>query len=216
MTQHFLDLMGTKSVRAAQEAMRSPFAGQRGSAEAPQDRLGPDEAYFIATRDSFYMASVTEHGWPYVQHRGGPAGFLKLLDDRTLAFADFRGNRQYLSLGNLTANDRVALFLIDYPSRSRLKILAHAEILAPHADPELLDVVTPSSQRARVERIFKLRLEAFDWNCPQHITPRFTKAQIEEAVQPMRERLAALEEENAALRARLEALETGKAQDDER
>jgi predicted pyridoxine 5'-phosphate oxidase superfamily flavin-nucleotide-binding protein len=149
------------------------------------------------------MASVSDTGWPYVQYRGGPPGFLKVIDETTLAFADFRGNRQYISVGNLDANDQVALILVDYPRRARLKILAHAERLSLDADPGLLARVSDAGYRARPERIFRLRLAAFDWNCPQHIVPRFTEAEISHAVQPLRERLEALEAENRALRERL-------------
>jgi nuclear transport factor 2 (NTF2) superfamily protein len=145
---------------------------------------------FIADRDSFYMATVSETGWPYVQHRGGPRGFLKLIDDHTVAFADYRGNRQYISTGNLMADDRACLFLMDYPRRVRLKIYAHVETLALDDDPELTALVTMPDYRARLERIFRLRLKTFDWNCQQHITPRFTEHDIAEAIRPLRDRLA--------------------------
>jgi predicted pyridoxine 5'-phosphate oxidase superfamily flavin-nucleotide-binding protein len=142
------------------------------------DRFTENEAAFIADRDSFYLATVSETGWPYVQHRGGPRGFLKLVDDRTLVFADYRGNRQYISTGNLAADDRACLFLIDYPDRARLKIYAHAEILALDNDPDLTALVTMPDYKAKLERIFRLRLKTFDWNCQQHITPRFTEPEI--------------------------------------
>ena len=171
------------------------------------DRFTENEAAFIADRDSFYMATVSETGWPYVQHRGGPRGFLKLVNDRTLAFADYRGNRQYISTGNLAADDRACLFLMDYVHRARLKIYTHVETLALDADPALTELVTVPDYRAKLERIFRLHLATFDWNCPQHITPRFTEAEISEAVQPLRERLATLEDENAELRAKLGAKE---------
>ena len=205
MSYGFLDIAVTPSVRAAQEAMGSDglwtdFKGHRAF-----DRFTPNEAAFIAARDSFYMATVSETGWPYVQHRGGRPGFLKLIDDRTLAFADYRGNRQYISVGNLAADDRASLILVDYPRRARLKIYAHVEVVAPDADPELAARVAIPGDKAVIERILRLRLETFDWNCPQHITPRFTEAEIAEAVQPLRERLALLETENTELRARLAA-----------
>jgi predicted pyridoxine 5'-phosphate oxidase superfamily flavin-nucleotide-binding protein len=150
------------------------------------------------------MGSVSEDGWPYVQHRGGPAGFLKMVDERTLAFADYRGNRQYISTGNLAANDRASLFLMDYPRRMRLKIYAHVDKLPLDEDPALTERVMDKGYKARPERIFRFRLKAFDWNCPQHITPRFTEREIEQAVRPLHERMAELEAENAALRLRLE------------
>lgn len=205
MSHGFLDIAVTPSVRAAQAAMGvdSLWAGFKG--DRASDRFTESEAAFIAERDSFYMATVSETGWPYVQHRGGPRGFLKRLDDRTLAFADYRGNRQYISVGNLSAEGRACLFLMDYARRARLKIYAVAEAVALDAGPELTRLVIQPENRARPERIIRLRLEAFDWNCPQHITQRFTQAEIAEAVGPLRERLAALEAENAALHARLAA-----------
>jgi predicted pyridoxine 5'-phosphate oxidase superfamily flavin-nucleotide-binding protein len=149
------------------------------------------------------MATVSQSGWPYVQHRGGPAGFLKVLDEKTLAFADYRGNRQYVSLGNVASDDRTALFLMDYPNRKRLKILAHMSVRDLAAEPELAERLASPGYKGRPERAFVLRLEAFDWNCPQHITPRFSAAEIETAIAPLRERVAALEAENLALRAQL-------------
>jgi predicted pyridoxine 5'-phosphate oxidase superfamily flavin-nucleotide-binding protein len=167
------------------------------------DRFTPNEAAFIAERDSFYMATVSETGWPYIQHRGGPRGFLKVVDEKTLAFADYRGNRQYISVGNLGSDDRAALILMDYRARARLKIYAHIEAIPLDADPGLAELVASTAYKAKPERILRAHLQAFDWNCPQHITPRFTEAEISAAVQPLRERLGALEAENAALRARL-------------
>lgn len=201
----FLDIAVTPSVRAAQAAMGSDKVWTDFKGHREFDHFTDNEAAFIAERDSFYIASVSETGWPYVQHRGGPKGFLKLVDDRTLAFADFRGNRQYLSLGNVAADDRVALILMDYAGRSRLKIFAHAEAVALDANPALADLVVVPGYKAHLERIMLLRLEAFDWNCPQHITPRFTEAEIAAAVQPLNDRLASLEAENSTLRARLAA-----------
>ena len=129
--------------------------------------LGPDEIAFIRERDSFYMASINETGWPYIQHRGGPKGFVRVIDARTIAFEDLRGNRQYISKGNVEHDDRVALIFMDYPNRARLKVLARAKIVP---------AVAPA------ERIFVLTIEAIDWNCPQHITPRYTLEEIEELV----------------------------------
>jgi uncharacterized protein len=201
MSYGFLDIAITPSVRAAQAAMGADGLWTDFKGHRTFDRFREDETAFIAERDSFYMASVSETGWPYVQHRGGPRGFLKVVDDQWLAFADYRGNRQYISTGNLQADGRVSLILMDYAHRARLKIYAHAEIVAPDADAALAALVTVPGYKAKMERIFRLRLQAFDWNCPQHITPRFTEEEIATAVQPLRERLAALEAENAALRA---------------
>jgi predicted pyridoxine 5'-phosphate oxidase superfamily flavin-nucleotide-binding protein len=158
------------------------------------------EVAFIEARDSFYLASVSESGWPYIQHRGGPVGFLKVLDEKTLGFTDFRGNRQYVSLGNIASDDRVALILVDYPHRARLKILAHMTAHDLKTEPTLAERLALPGYKGRPERAFTLRLEAFDWNCPQHITPRFTQADIEAAVLPMQRRLAVLGAENDELR----------------
>jgi hypothetical protein len=203
MSYGFLDIASTPSVRAAQAAMGVAEHWQGFSGDRAFDRLTPNEVAFIGARDSFYMATVSETGWPYVQHRGGQAGFLKVVDEKTLAFADYRGNRQYISLGNLGASDRAALILMDYANRARLKIYARIEALALDADPGLTERVLDPGYRAKPERILKLHIEAFDWNCPQHITRRFTEAEVMEGVRPLRERLEALEAENAELRAKL-------------
>ena len=207
MPYGFLDVAATPSVRAAQAAMGSEQFWQDFKGDRTSDRFTASEAEFIARRDNFYMATVSETGWPYVQHRGGPAGFLKVVDEKTLAFADYRGNRQYISVGNLSADSRAALILMDYANRARLKIYAHVEAVPLDAKPELAALVAMRGYKAKPERILLLHLVAFDWNCPQHITPRFTEAEIAEAVRPLRDRLTAVEAENAALRARLAATE---------
>lgn len=201
MGHRFAEIAFTPTVRAVQEAQGSRANYLRlEDGEAHHDRLGPAEAGFIAARDSFYMASVSETGWPYVQHRGGPPGFLRVLDERTIGFADFRGNRQYVSVGNLARNDRVALILMDYVHRRRLKILGHARAVGPADDPAQLARLELPDYRARVERGVLITIEAFDWNCPQHITPRLTAAELADAVTPLRMRIAELEAELAALR----------------
>jgi len=200
MAYKFLELASTPSVRAAQAANGSLEIWQQLEANRAFDRFTNREAAFIGARDSFYMATVSETGWPYVQHRGGAPGFLKVIDPTTLGFADFRGNRQYISVGNATANDRVALILMDYPNRARLKILAHLEVKSLTEDPALAARLTTPGYKAKPERGLLLHLETFDWNCPQHITPRFTAPEIDAAIEPLRARVAALEAENAALR----------------
>jgi hypothetical protein len=152
------------------------------------------------------MATVSETGWPYVQHRGGPPGFLRVLDDKTLAFADFRGNRQYISVGNLTANDRAELILMDYPRRRRLKILAQVEMKDLTDDDKLAAQLAMPGYRAKVERAVVLHLEAFDWNCPQHITPRFSEAELVEVLTPVLTRMEAPEAENKVLREQVSGL----------
>lgn len=202
MTSRFFDTAFTPLVKAAQEAngSRNAYARHEGVAEGP-DRLTTQEAEFIAARDSFYMASVSETGWPYVQHRGGAAGFVKALDERTLAFADFRGNRQYVSVGNISANDRVALFFMDYPARTRLKLLGRARLVDLENSPDIKRRIVDPSYRAHVERAFLVDIDAYDWNCPQHITPRYTMAEIEPMVEGLKARVAELEARLSALTA---------------
>jgi len=209
MSYGFMNIASTPSVRTAQAAMGADHLWEDFRGHREFDRFTENEAAFIAERDSFYMATVSETGWPYVQHRGGPRGFLKLVDERTLAFADYRGNRQYISTGNLTADSRACLFLMDYTRRARLKVYARVEQVALDADPALTELVTVPDYKAKLERIFRVRLEAFDWNCPQHITPRFTEEEVTEAVRPLRDRVVSLEAEVAGLRARLAATAGG-------
>lgn len=198
MGHRFAELAFTPAVQAiqAREGSRDAYARQEAGA-SHHDRLGPNEAAFIAARDSFYMATVTETGWPYVQHRGGPPGFLRVLDERTIGFADFRGNRQYISVGSLGEDDRVALILVDYPHQRRLKLLGRARLAE---DTATLDTLAVPGYRARVERGILITVEAFDWNCPQHLTPRFTAEEIKAAVAPLHARIAELETELAARR----------------
>ena len=198
MGNRFLELMTTPAVEAAQTAngSRASYARRAGGVVSGHE-LTQQESSFIAARDSFYMATVSQNGWPYLQHRGGPAGFLKVLDSKTLAFADFRGNRQYLSLGNLATNDRAALLLMDYRERLRLKLLGRVTGVGIDENTELAARVTSSTYRARVERIFVISIEAFDWNCPQHITPRFSAADLA----PLQAELESLRLENQRLRA---------------
>ncbi len=203
MAHNFGSLAFTPAVKALQERHGSRRQYARFEGAATRDRLGPNEREFLAERDSFYIASVGSTGWPYVQHRGGPAGFLKVIDDSTLAFADFAGNRQYVSAGNLATDDRVALIMVDYPSQTRLKILGHAQVLEGDAAKEWIARVRDPQYRATVERVFVIHVEALDWNCQQHITPRFTAAEIQEAVAPLEKRLRELEQENQALRSDL-------------
>ncbi len=200
MADRFMHEVLTPAVLKAQDK----YYGRRYSAddEAPSpDELRPQEISFIESRDSFYMGTITENGWPYVQHRGGPAGFLRVLGPREIAFSDYRGNRQLVSTGSLAAHKRVYLFLIDYPSRSRLKILVEAEVLDAREHPELANKLEPSGGHgATPERIFRIKILSYDWNCPKFITPRFTEAQVKELISPLQLRVAELESELATLR----------------
>ena len=182
MGHRFGEIAFTDTVKRIQEKMGSRQAyAQREGGEAAGGALGPREATFIGLRDSFYLASVGETGWPYVQHRGGPAGLVRVLDEKTLGFADFRGNRQYVSVGNVTTDDRVCLFFMDYPNRTRLKLFGRAALIGDEAKDRLARLEVPD-YRARVERGFLIHVEAFDWNCPQHIAPRYTLAELEALV----------------------------------
>jgi len=203
MTGRFAKLTYTPSVLAVQQKMGSNAANRLRFSPDEVEALTEDEAAFIAERDSFYMATVNEDGWPYIQHRGGPAGFLHVVDEHTLAFADVSGNRQYISTGNLASDDRVALFLMDYPHRTRLKLLAHAQVTPWSDAPEELRRALPLGASGRPERVVTLHVEAFDWNCPQGITPRWTSDEILQS--SVGDRLRELQLENERLRAELAA-----------
>ncbi|KNC95183.1 pyridoxamine 5'-phosphate oxidase family protein [Trabulsiella odontotermitis] len=203
MALGFLDIAMTPDVMDVQHEMGSDALWQHPHPGRTSDRFTASEAAMIASRDSFYMATVSQTGWPYLQHRGGPAGFLRMIDDKTLAMADFSGNRQYITSGNLRGSDRACLFLMDYPRRARLKIYATVEVFSPEAAPELLAQVTLPDYRARIERVYLFHLMAFDWNCPQHITPRYTTQQVVEYSQTLQTRIAELEHENQQLKEKL-------------
>ncbi len=197
MARAFADITFTESVKAAQSLYGSR-ENNRGFelAEDPRNTLGTGEAEFIHARDSFYQATVGENGWPYVQHRGGAVGFIKVLDERTLGYADFRGNRQYISVGNMNADDRISLIFMDYANQRRLKIWGRAKVVHESENPELIAQLEDPSYRARIERAVVIHVEAYEWNCPQHITRRFTEAEV-------RETLAPLIAENEQLKSRL-------------
>jgi uncharacterized protein len=193
------DIAFTPTVKALQERLGS----RAGYAKMEQkngwrDTVTPDLAAFIAARDSFYLATANADGQPYIQHRGGPKGFLKVLDERTLAFADFGGNRQYISMGNLAENNKTFIFLMDYAHQQRVKIWGRAEVI--ENDPTLLKQLTDSAYTARLERVFRFHIDAWDSNCPQHITPRYTVDDLTPTVQSLRDRIAELEAEVALLR----------------
>ena len=196
MGHKFAEIAFTPTVRQVQEQLgsRSSYARVEAGEALRNHLLGPSEAGFIGERDSFYMASVSETGWPYIQHRGGPKGFVRVLDEKTIGFADYRGNRQYVSVGNFMTNDRVALFFMDYPNRTRLKLLGRAKLIDA-SDTATLERLDVPGYRARVERGFLISVEAFDWNCPQHITQRYTLADVEQATAALRQRIGELETE---------------------
>ncbi|MEI6105981.1 MAG: pyridoxamine 5'-phosphate oxidase family protein [Opitutae bacterium] len=201
MAHQFISTNFTDPVLQAQEAY---YGRSQKVPPAPgPDEMGAQEEVFIQRRDSFYLASVNQDGWPYIQHRGGPRGFLKFLDGHNLGFADLSGNRQLLTTGNVAVNDRVALFLMDYPRRERLKIIGQAEILPANDHPALAAELAPEGVPARmVERLFRIRVTGFDWNCPKYITPRFTAEEVEQAAAPLQRRIVELEAALAAAKSR--------------
>lgn len=201
MRAYVSDVAFTPAVKAVQERMGS----RRGYASMEErggwsDEVTAELAGFIEERDSFYLGTASAAGQPYIQHRGGRPGFLKVLDEHRLGFADYRGNRQYISVGNLSENDRAFLFLMDYPNRRRVKIWGRIEVIED--DPELLSRLVGDEPGIAAERAFVLHVEAWDVNCPQFITPRFTAEQIEERERTLRDRIRALEAEVTALRGR--------------
>jgi uncharacterized protein len=204
MAYVFGSLVFTPTIKALQEryGSRRQYARREASAFVANP-IGPSEAEFLADCDSFYIASVGESGWPYVQHRGGPKGFLKVIDERTIGFADSRGNKQYISTGNLMINNRVALILVDYPRQARLKILGRVKIIEAVEAKQWIEKLRHPAYHTPIERVFVIRVAASDWNCQQHITPRFTEKQIRSALEPIEKRVEALELENRELRSRL-------------
>lgn len=203
MSNKFYDITFTQAVKDAQEryGSRRRYEKIENSAQAQNTILTDAEIDFIEQRDGFYMASVGDGAQPYIQFRGGRRGFLKVLDERTIAFADFRGNLQYISVGNLRENRKVALFLMDYANRARLKILAEADVKDAREAPELIEKLRDEAYEAKIERAVILRIKAFDWNCPQHITPRYTIEEVKAMIQPLNEYVQKLEAEIEKLKA---------------
>lgn len=205
MAQNYRHILFNDAVKALQErhGSRASYAKMDAGADGTPDRLSGKELDYIALRDSFYMASVNADGWPYMQHRGGPAGFLRHIAGNRIGFADYRGNKQYISTANLMGNDRVSLFLMDYPNKERLKLVGHAHSVELADDPAAVTALMPEGYRAAPERAFFVDVIGWEWNCSQHITPRFTEAEISAAIRPMADELNQLRAEVAALHARL-------------
>ncbi|KAJ55282.1 hypothetical protein ACMU_11315 [Actibacterium mucosum KCTC 23349] len=201
------DIAFTPEVVALQEKNGSAaaYAKYRGPEYQGGDEIGPQEAQFIHERDGFFQATVSSSGWPYVQFRGGRPGFLRVLDSRTIAFGDLRGNRQYISTGNLSGDDRVALILVDYPNQRRLKVLGHVDIRDPADHPDLTETLRMEGTKQPIERLYVIKIAALDWNCPQHIPQRFTLSELEPVHAEMRNQIAALQAEIEALRAQLKS-----------
>ena len=193
MAEKFFELAFTESVRNAQRHYYGHDHSVR--PDVKPDALTQDEIDFIHARDSFYMATVSETGWPYMQHRGGKAGFLRVINPALLAFADYKGNRQLISTGNLAVTDRVLLFLMDYPQRTRLKIIGHARVEDARDHADLVTKLAEPDIRDKVERLFFIDVVSFDWNCQQYITPRYTAEEIKGIITPLQQRIAELEAE---------------------
>lgn len=199
MTATYLRTLFSPSVLAAQQRNGSGTAYAAMAEAAPDpDHLGEREIAFLRQRDSLYMSTVGHQGWPYLQHRGGPRGFVRVLDPQTIGFAEMRGNRQYVSLGNLADDDRIALFFMDYAHRARLKVLGHARPVAPDEVGDLGPLLSEGLPVARIERFMLIRIVALDWNCPQYITPRFTAEDVQSLIEPLQQRIAELERERKA------------------
>jgi uncharacterized protein len=200
MTDRYLEIATSDAVKDLQERWGSRSAYARfESGPLTSNQLGPEEIAFIEATDSFFLASLNESGWPYIQHRGGPPGFLKVLENNRLGFPDFKGNRQYLSFGNIQKNPRVSLFLIDYPARARLKIFGNAKLVEGDSVPDALREIENEPGAAPIERGVIIQVEAFHWNCPKYIVPRFTEAQVRTAIDPLVKRIKDLEAELARL-----------------
>jgi predicted pyridoxine 5'-phosphate oxidase superfamily flavin-nucleotide-binding protein len=203
MAKNFAAIAFTEAVKAIQEKLGSRSSYARMERDTYVSGLTENEIDFIAQRDSFYMATIGENNFPYIQHRGGPKGFLKVLDVKRIGLIDFRGNMQYISTGNITTNNNVALILVDYPARARLKILAKVEIVELKDDPGLYDLLALEDYKFKPERMMIFNIEAYDWNCPQHITPRYTVEDIEAAFAGQRDQIAKLEAVIKELRLKL-------------
>ncbi|WPU91199.1 pyridoxamine 5'-phosphate oxidase family protein [Mucilaginibacter sabulilitoris] len=194
----------TDAVKSFQERYGSRASYSRMEAHRYSDGFTESETEFIAHQDNFYMATISESGYPYIQFRGGPRGFLKVLDQETLGFVDFGGNKQYISTGNLATNNKVSLFLLDQAAKARLKIFAEASVLSIEDNTELFDKLAPADYKFKPERIILFKVKGYDWNCPQHITARYTLEEIQDEFTAQHEYINKLRTENAALKAQLQ------------
>ncbi len=207
MAKNFAEIAFTDEVKKLQDLYGSRSTYARMEESAYYDGLGEDERAFIRERDSFYLATTGENGYPYIQHRGGPKGFVKVIDTHTLGFVDFRGNKQYISVGNIATNPKVSIFMMDYARRTRLKLYANVRIVSPDDDPALFASLDPHDYPHKPERMMVFAIEAFDWNCPQHITPRYTAEEVAKAWEKQTAHVAALEQEVKRLREELNTLQ---------
>ncbi|WP_120501174.1 pyridoxamine 5'-phosphate oxidase family protein [Roseovarius sp. EL26] len=208
MSKRFYDHLFTDAVQAMQEenGALGLYARQMAEEAPSNDTLGDKESQFISMRDGFYQATVSESGWPYVQFRGGPRGFLKVLNEKTIAYADFRGNRQYISTGNISHDDRIAMILVDYPNSARIKILGRAKLVEMKDDPTLMEKLNCGDYKGRPERAVVITVEGYDWNCPQHLPVRLTMEEMQPILAPFQQELASLKAENSKLKQRLDEI----------
>jgi hypothetical protein len=203
---NYAKLAFTDAIKALQEVNGSRKTYERVEKSKVVDGLTENEIIFLADRDSFYMASFGENGYPYIQHRGGPKGFIHVLDPHAIGIVDFSGNKQYISVGNVQTNPHVSLILVSYPQKARLKIYADVRIVQIEDDPALFERLDPAGYPHRPERMLVFDIKAYDWNCPQHITPRYTLEEIQEAFAPQQAYLEGLEAEVEGLRKQNEGL----------
>jgi len=202
---NYAQLAFTDAIKKIQEEVGSRGAYDRMEKTSVVDGLTENEIRFIGERDSFYMASFGENEYPYIQHRGGPAGFIKVIDNKTIGIVDFAGNRQYISTGNISKNEKVALILLSYPQRARLKLYANAKIVDLEENEALYELLKPADYKFRPERMMVFEIQAYDWNCPQHIVPRYSAEEIEEALLPQKEYIKNLENKIKELELKLSA-----------
>lgn len=203
MAKNFAEIAFTDAVKKLQDKHGSRSSYERMEKFSVVDGLTEGEMSFIKNRDSFYLASIGVKEFPYIQHRGGPKGFLKVLDPKRLGFIDFTGNKQYVSVGNMATNNNVSLIMLDYPTRTRLKIFAKAEVVALKDNPELYDLLDLEDYKFRPERMLVFHIEAYDWNCPQHIIPRYTVEEIKQVFLRQQEYITKLEEEIKELKEKI-------------
>lgn len=203
MAKNFAEIAFTDAVKKLQEKHGSRKSYERMEKFNEVDGLTDNEVSFIQNRDSFYLATIGKKEFPYIQHRGGPKGFLKVLDSKRLGFVDFVGNKQYVSVGNMVTNNNVSLIMIDYPTRTRLKIFAKAEVVELKDNPELYDELDLKDYKFRPERMMIFHIEAYDWNCPQHITPRYSVDEIQKVFIQQQKYIRSLEEEIKELKEKI-------------
>ncbi|GAA3774802.1 pyridoxamine 5'-phosphate oxidase family protein [Flavobacterium ginsengiterrae] len=200
---NYQELAFSDAIKEIQEKKGSRNSYARMEKTSYTDGLTESEIGFIESMDSFYMATYGENEFPYIQHRGGPPGFVKIIDDKTIGIVDFAGNRQYISSGNISKNPKVAIIMVSYPQRARLKMYAEAEIIDIEADSELYEKLKPEDYKFRPEQMMIFKIKAYDWNCPQHITPRFSVAEIQEVFDLQKKHISDLQQQIKDLEALL-------------